>query len=152
MAKGISMRTVLLIGLTAPLAAASAQDFSTSTSDFSVEGFAPQICAIQNGQVAEGSPVNFLGLNGTTLQIDRLVDPTTLATRGASVEIDFPAICSYPHRITLESQNNGLWRRSAGTGTAQRISPTACPIPRSSNGATSISSSRPIPRRARRAR
>ncbi len=118
MTRGATMRTALLLGLALPLASAAAQDFSTSTSDFSVEGYAPQICVISSGQVAEGSPVNFLGLNGTTLQIDRLVDPTTLSTRGASVEIDFPAVCTYPHRITLESQNNGLWRRAAGSGTA----------------------------------
>lgn len=114
-----AIRTLALLTAGATLSlAASAQDLSTSQADFSVEGFAPQICAIQNGQVAEGSPVNFLGLNGTTLQIDKLVDPSTLSTRGASVEIDFPAVCTYPHRISLESQNNGLWRRAAGTGTA----------------------------------
>ena len=118
MARNINLRIALPAVLIAWAGAAAAQALDTSTSDFAVQGYAPQICAIQAGQVAEGSPVNFLGLNGTTLQIDRLVDPTTLATRGASVEVDFPAICSYPHRITLESQNNGLWRRSAGVGTA----------------------------------
>lgn len=99
--------TLLLAG------AASAQ--TVSSKGMAVQGSAPQVCAVQSPTVsATGALINFRGLNGTTLQIDQLTDPQTLATRAASVNVSFSAVCNYPHRITLERQNNGLWRNAAG--------------------------------------
>ena len=109
--------------------AASAQTVSSKT--MAVQGSAPQVCAVQSPTVAAtGALVNFRGLNGTTLQIDQLTDPQTLATRAASVNISFSAVCNYPHRITLESLNNGLWRNASGgagapTGFADGVPYTA---------------------------
>jgi len=105
----------ILAGLATALAAASvlagpAAASSASASEMSVTGSAPQVCAVQNPVVGAGALVNFRSLNGTTLQIDRLADPTTLATSAALADIRFAAVCNYPHRITLESDNNGLWR------------------------------------------
>ena len=81
------------------------------TKDYLVLGDVPQLCAIELPVLlADHPPVNFTGITGTSLGIDRLVDPTTLATNAASVEVVFTAICNYPHTITLQSQNNGLWR------------------------------------------
>jgi hypothetical protein len=56
-------------------------------------------------------------LNGSALRIDQLVDPTTLSTNAASIEVTFEAICNLPHRLKIETQNNGLWR-SSERGTA----------------------------------
>ena len=58
--------------------------------------------------------INFRTLNGGSLEVDQLTDPTTLSTRGASVELSFPAVCNFAHQIVLESQNNGLWRSELG--------------------------------------
>jgi hypothetical protein len=54
--------------------------------------------------------VNFRALNGNSLQIDALVDPATMSTNGASVEVRFDAQCTIPHRLRVETQNNGLWQ------------------------------------------
>lgn len=89
-----------------PVAAQSATDFR----NFPVSGNAPQVCAVQAPRLAAGAQINFRGLSGNTLQIDRLVDPTTLATSAASADIQFDAVCNFPHRIRVESQNNGLWQ------------------------------------------
>jgi hypothetical protein len=80
---------------------------------FAVTGNAPQICTVADPVLGSGSLTNFLSLNGTMLQVDQLADPQTLATRPAAAEVDFAAMCNFPHRIVLESQNNGLWRGGA---------------------------------------
>jgi hypothetical protein len=54
--------------------------------------------------------VNFRGLNGNSLEIDALVNPATMSTNGASVEVRFDAQCTIPHRLRVETQNNGLWQ------------------------------------------
>lgn len=107
------MRAVhlLVLGFTAAAAPAAAQT-RVSTAAFPVGGSAPQICALQAPQLAAGAMVNFRGLSGDTLQIDHLVDPGTLSTSAASASVEFAAVCTYPHRLRVESQNNGLWRTS----------------------------------------
>jgi hypothetical protein len=106
------MRTAPLLLLTFLASGTAGAQGLTSTRAMSVNASAPQVCAVQAPQLAGGAQVNFRGLNGTTLQIDRLVDPTTLSTSAASVEVDFEAVCNYPHRLTIETQNNGLWQTS----------------------------------------
>ena len=49
-------------------------------------------------------------VTGNLLQIQTLVDPTTLAANAASVNVSFEAFCNFPHRLSLESENNGLWQ------------------------------------------
>ncbi|TXC73267.1 hypothetical protein FSZ31_00425 [Sphingorhabdus soli] len=75
-----------------------------------VTGSAPQICAIEQATLAAGSQDNFRTLAGNLLQIDTLVDPRTLAANAATAQIEFAAVCNFPHRIRLESENNGLWQ------------------------------------------
>ena len=82
-----------------------------------VRAHAPQVCAVAAPQLVGGRQTNFRGLNGTTMEIDRLVDPTTLSTNAASVDVQFNAVCNYPHRIVVEAQNNGLWQ-SADQGSS----------------------------------
>jgi len=101
---------LILAGLALP-AAAHAQSNSVSSS-FGVTGSVPGACAVGAPLLAAGRQVNFRGLNGTTLQIDTMVDPTTLSTNAASVEVRFEAICTFPHRLKVETQNNGLWPTS----------------------------------------
>src|SRR5688572_15984814 len=78
-----------------------------ATRSMPVTATAPLVCAMAEPKAEGGGQVNFKGLNGNTLQIDRMVDPTTLAVMAASADVSFDAVCNSPHRIKLETQNNG---------------------------------------------
>lgn len=80
---------------------------------FDVTGSAPQVCAVQEPQLAAAATINIRSLSGNSLQIEDLVDSQTLSTKAASAEVSFDAVCTFPHRIVMQSQNNGLWRNSA---------------------------------------
>jgi hypothetical protein len=83
-----------------------------------IGGRIPQFCSLSAASLANASqPVNVKSLTGATLEIETLVNPTTLRTQGASVELALQAVCNYPHELTLSSANNGLWRQAA-TGAA----------------------------------
>lgn len=106
---------VVIVGLLTSLAAVGgARAATTGVVPMSVTANAPQVCAVQQPVLTQGALVNFQALDGTNLRIDRLADPATLTTAAASAAISFDAVCNYPHRIVLESQNNGLWRTTAG--------------------------------------
>lgn len=105
------MRTLLLLPLAAMPLAAQAQTTSV-TSAFTVGGSVPVACAVGAPALAAGRQVNFRGLNGSTLQVDQLVDPATLSTSAASVELRFESVCNLRHRLRVETQNNGLWQTS----------------------------------------
>jgi hypothetical protein len=106
------MRCLILGSSFAILAASPAFGQKDSSQAMPVVAHAPQICAVEQPQLTGGAHVNFRGLNGSTLQIDQLVDPATLAIRAASVNVKFAAVCNYPHRVSIETQNNGLWQTS----------------------------------------
>lgn len=105
---------LLLAGFALVPATAIAQTTS-DTRNFTVIGSVPGSCAISSPDLAPGQQVNFRGLNGNTLQIDQLVDPFTLSTNAASVEVAFDAVCSFPHRLIVETQNNGLFQTAEAT-------------------------------------
>lgn len=84
--------------------------------EFEVTASAPQVCTVAQPRLSTGATINIRNLDGDSLQIDRLVDPRTLTTNGASAEISFHAVCTMPHRIGLESRSNGLWRTNASGG------------------------------------
>ena len=86
---------------------------------FPVTGNSPSICVLQAPTLAGGAQINFRGLNGTLLQIDSLVDPTTLATKAASVELRFDGVCNFPHQLRVEASNNGLFRTATATAAPQ---------------------------------
>jgi hypothetical protein len=106
----------LIVALAAPAAAGAQSTDGTRT--MAVSASAPEVCAVQGPQLAGGAQVNFRGLNGSALQIERLVDPTTLSTNAASIEVSLEAVCNYPHRLTVETQNNGLWQTVERAGPA----------------------------------
>lgn len=96
------------LALTLPGAA-----LAQSAQTFDVVATIPQVCALEAPTLGAGGLINFRGLNGTTLQVDQLTDPATLATRGASASVSFAAACSVPHNLIIESESNGLWRATA---------------------------------------
>ena len=87
---------------------AAAQDKAVSAT-LAVEGNAPQVCALQAGQIRTGRLVNFSGTDGNVLRVQQFTDPRTLAVNAASAELQFAAVCNFPHRVRMESQHNGLW-------------------------------------------
>lgn len=120
-----AMTTILgAIGATTFAGVAFAQ-VSDARRDFNVIATVPGGCTVGEPSQSAGAQVNFRGVSGHTLQIDQLTDATTLSTRAASIELSLEAMCSSPHRLIVESQNNGLFPRSerpavppAGFGTA----------------------------------
>jgi hypothetical protein len=107
-----------LAGLGLALAAASAVAAEPppppAPINFPVTGNTPEICAVQSPVLTGGGQlINFLSLNGTMLQIDQLADPRTLTTVAAAADVTFPTVCNFPHRVVIQSQNNGLWRGGA---------------------------------------
>lgn len=74
-----------------------------------VAGSTPQVCAVQGGQAQAGELINFRGTDGDSLRVLELLDPSTLAARGARATLEIEAVCNFPHRVRLESQNTGLW-------------------------------------------
>lgn len=96
---------VLAVGsLSAPAAAQR-----VATRELPVSGNTPQICLINRSTLQTGGLVNIRGTEGDTLQIVELVDPSTLAARPARATLELAAVCNFPHRLRIESQNNGLW-------------------------------------------
>lgn len=104
-----ALLTALFAGAAALAPVAMAQEVQNGEHSFPVTGNAPQVCALQPARLQAGGLVNFRGLDGDTLQIVELTDKRTLAARPASATISFAAVCNFPHRVRLESQNNGLW-------------------------------------------
>ncbi len=91
------------------LAAPAAAQSSSDVRSMSVTGNTPQVCSLDLGSVETGNLVNIVGLDGDTLRIQQLADSQTLASRAASATMRFAAVCNFPHKVTLESENNGLW-------------------------------------------
>jgi len=119
MSRCLRLETVLVVGGLIAWASPAFAQSTVATKTLPVTGNAPPVCAVGSPRLAAGSQINFRGLSGNTLQIDQMIDPTTLAVSAASVDVKFDAVCNYPHRLRLESQNNGLWP------TLQRTQPPA---------------------------
>jgi hypothetical protein len=105
--------TVATLGLAGAFPAGAEEP---DVAPFEVVGQAPQVCALGRPALTSGQNLNFRSLNGSLLTIDTLTEGATLATRPAHVTVGFDAVCNYPHRVVLESENNGLWRASAFSG------------------------------------
>jgi hypothetical protein len=111
----MSRLTMMRLFLTAGLAWSPSIALSQSTDAahaIDVIGSAPQVCSLQRPNLANnvGTTVNFTAVTGNLLQIQTLVDPATLAANAASVSVSFDAFCNFPHRLSVESENNGLWQ------------------------------------------
>lgn len=119
MPRALRLETVLVVGGLIAWASPAQAQTTSATKTLPVTGNTPPVCAVGAPRVEGGNQINFRGLSGNTLQIDRMVDPTTLAVAAASVDVKFDAVCNYPHRLRLETQNNGLWP------TVQRAAPPA---------------------------
>lgn len=83
--------------------------------DFPVIGSVPELCALGEPTVSNTSaPINVRTIIGRVVEIEEMMDPATLSTQAASVEIAFEGYCNYPYEMSLSSDNNGLYRQLAG--------------------------------------
>ena len=93
------------------LAQPTAQTQSAVTREYDVEGNAPGFCAVGAPTLSQTSPTsNVRNVAGGVVTIDTLADPTTLTTRSAQFGVQVEAVCNQAHRLTITSENNGLWR------------------------------------------
>ena len=110
-ARGHSLMAFALAStVAAPVVAAPAPAQSrVAERTMAVTGSTPEICALQPGSVQTGSLVNMTGLDGDTLRVSQFVDPHTLAVRAANATVSIAAVCNFPHRVRVRSENNGMW-------------------------------------------
>lgn len=88
---------------------AAMADGAIAARSMAVAGSTPEICAMQPGAVQAGSLVNMTGLDGDTLRVAQFVDPRTLAVRAANATLSISAVCNFPHKVRVQSENNGMW-------------------------------------------
>lgn len=91
--------------------AAQAQTGVRVDKDMGVSGNAPNLCIL--GELSQSNVlplVNASTLGVGAVEILELRDEVTLSTAAASFSITFQGMCNYPHRLTIESANNGLFR------------------------------------------
>lgn len=83
-----------------------------------VTGEAARMCVL--GQVAQGQGglSNFDAPSGSVFGITALADPTTLTTQAASINLSMDAMCNGLHRVSVASDNNGLWRHGVASATS----------------------------------
>jgi hypothetical protein len=101
--------SLAVLALLAAAPAQAQQQPAQAQKALPVAGNTPQVCMVQDGQAQAGELINFRGTDGDSLRVLQLLDPSTLAARGARATLDIAAVCNFPHRIRLESQNTGLW-------------------------------------------
>ena len=93
--------------------ASSAQD-GAAVARADVNGNIPRFCALGEPVIDQsGQRNNIRTVNGSIVAVESLADPATLTTRAANVSLSLPTVCNTAHRITLASDNNGLWREPA---------------------------------------
>ena len=96
--------------------AAQAQPAPSNAKDLGVSGSIPNLCVLGQFSQSDITPlVNAASIGTGTVEILNLRDETTLSTASASISLAFDGMCNYPHRLSLESSNNGLFRTNATT-------------------------------------
>ena len=104
----------LLIGALGIAMPAVAQETSTVT----VVGAAEDQCVLGQPGLGAGPVENFNSPSGAVFVVSQLTDPLTLTTRAAQLSLELEAMCNGPHRLTVASENAGLWRTGVSIGAA----------------------------------
>jgi hypothetical protein len=111
----MALKQLALLSLMVAVNSPALGQTPVASQQMAVTGSVPNVCSLQQATLSTGVLNNFRGLSGDTLQIATLVDPTTLATNAATAQLEFAAVCNFPHQVRLESQNNGLWQTDGST-------------------------------------
>lgn len=106
----------LASALALALAVQAQAQTAPANAGLSAVGRAPRLCAFTAPVATDGRLENFQTLQGAVLRVQELTDSQSLTTRAAAAEVSLEATCNFPHRLRLESENNGLWREGAASG------------------------------------
>jgi hypothetical protein len=91
--------------------AAMAQPGLIDNRDMGVSANTPDVCIISNQNNGRIRPlVNATTSGAAGVQITSLIDIGTMSTAAAQVEVSFDAMCNFPHKLNVISDNNGLFR------------------------------------------
>ncbi len=80
-----------------------------------VLGSAERMCTLGLPGLGNGVAMNIDAAGGSVFNVTQLTDDTLLTTQAARVTVDMSAMCNGVHRISLGSDNNGLWRQQTGS-------------------------------------
>lgn len=114
-ALAVALAAALAIG---PLAAQAQSGSGPQGLPLGVGGSAPSLCIVTRpgATPVEGAASGaVVGPVGATVTLEDLVDPVTLTSRPATVQVRFDAACNYPHQVRLASRNNALLRDGGGS-------------------------------------
>jgi hypothetical protein len=79
--------------------------------DMGVSANTPDVCIISNQNNGRIRPlVNATTSGAAAVEITTLIDRGTMSTAAAQVEVSFDAMCNFPHKLNVISDNNGLFR------------------------------------------
>lgn len=79
--------------------------------DMGVTASTPDVCIISNQNNGRIRPlVNATTAGAAAVEITSLIDRGTMSTAAAQVEVVFDAMCNFPHKLNVISDNNGLFR------------------------------------------
>jgi hypothetical protein len=91
--------------------AASADPGLIDSRDMGVSANTPDVCIISNQNNGRIRPlVNATTSGAAAVEIASLIDRGTMSTAAAQVEVVFDAMCNFPHKLNVISDNNGLFR------------------------------------------
>lgn len=79
------------------------------------QGQTPKLCTLGEPQVNQGGATNLGAVTGASVDIAQLAEPTTLRTKATAFDINFDAVCNYVHKVTISSDNGGLFRATLGS-------------------------------------
>ena len=114
-ALAVALGAALVIG---PLSARAQGGSGPQARPMEVGGSAPSLCVVTRpgATPAEGAASgSVVGPVGATVTLADLVDPVSLTSRPATVQVRFDAACNYPHQVRLTSRNNALLRDGGGS-------------------------------------
>lgn len=100
----------LLLPALAALATAGTAHAETAPGEVQILAQAHQKCRLDPQVRLRGAATNLGALSSTGLSLADLTAPDVAAARPAQVQFAFSGFCNGPHRLVLESANNGLWR------------------------------------------
>lgn len=101
----------LAIVATLVASAATAAPGLIDTRDMGVSANTPDVCIISNQNNGRIRPlVNATTSGSAAVEITSLIDRGTMSTAAAQVEVSFDAMCNFPHKLNVISDNNGLFR------------------------------------------
>lgn len=107
----VAVSLALAFGATA----ASAQELNRASRRIEMHGDAPAGCVANSARASKqiGATYQDNGPTGGVVVFPNLVDETTAATRGSSIELAVPVVCNTSHLITVRSYNGALVRLGA---------------------------------------